>query len=59
MTDTIREQILAVRKTGRTNMFDCNGVMEIANELGCYELVAFLSEKSNYKRYSELILNGR
>lgn len=53
------KEVLMVRDDGRTNMFDCNGVMEIANELGCYELVAFLSEKSNYKRYSELILNGR
>ena len=33
MTDKIREQILAVRKTGRTNMFDVPMVQYIANEM--------------------------
>ena len=31
MTEKIREQILAVRKTGRTNMFDVPMVMYISS----------------------------
>ena len=33
MTDKVRDQILAVRATGRTNMFDLNMVQNIANEM--------------------------
>ena len=33
MTEKIREQILIVRKTGRTNMFDVPTVQYIANEM--------------------------
>ncbi len=33
MTEKIREQILAVRKTGCTNMFDVPMVQYIANEM--------------------------
>ena len=33
MTEKIKEQILAVRATGRTNMFDTNMVQVIANEM--------------------------
>ena len=35
----IKEQILAVRDTGLTNMFDTSAVQVIANEMGFYELV--------------------
>ena len=38
MTEKIKEQILAVRATGRTNMFDTNMVQVIANEMKFYEL---------------------
>ena len=56
MTDKIREQILAVRKTGRTNMFDVPMVQYIANEMRFYELVIFLEEhRSAYVRF---ILTG-
>ena len=44
MTEKIREQILAVRETGRTNMFDVPTVQHIANEMRFYELVIFLEE---------------
>ena len=40
-TDTVRRQILAVRDTGETNMFDVPTVQQIANRLGYYELVLF------------------
>lgn len=32
MTDKIREQILTIRDSGRTNMFDMNMVQQIAYE---------------------------
>lgn len=57
MTEKIKEQIMEVRKTGRTNMFDTNMVQVIANELKCYELVVFLEEHK--KEYSDFILTGR
>ena len=56
MTDKIREQILAVRKTGRTNMFDIPMVQYIANEMQLYELVIFLEEHRN--EYVHFILTG-
>ncbi len=56
MSDKIREQILAVRATGRTNMFDVPMVQYIANEMRLYELVIFLEEhRSEYVRF---ILTG-
>ena len=31
MTNTVKQQILAIRATGETNMFDVNRVQHIAN----------------------------
>ena len=42
MNDTVRDQILAIRETGLTNMFETNTVQQIANEMGFYELVEYL-----------------
>lgn len=56
MSDKIREQILAVRKTGRTNMFDIPMVQYIANEMWFYELVIFLEEHRS--EYVHFILTG-
>ena len=56
MTEKIREQILAVRKTGRTNMFDISMVQNIANEMRFYELVIFLEEHRN--EYVHFILTS-
>ena len=56
MTDKIREQILAVRKTGRTNMFDILMVQYIANEMRFYELVILLEEHRS--EYVKFILTG-
>ena len=56
MTDKVREQILAVRKTGRTNMFDIPMVQYIANEMRFYELVIFLEEHRT--KYVHFILTG-
>lgn len=55
---TVREQILSVRDTGETNMFDCNAVMRIAGREGWHELVEYLCDRKNWKAYSRLILNG-
>ena len=57
MTDKIREQILAVRKTGRTNMFDIPMVQHIAYEMQFYELVIFLKEHRD--EYVRFILMGK
>ena len=56
MTETIKKQILSIRDSGRTNMFDTNMVQYLANELGYYELVIFLEEYS--KEYIRFILTG-
>lgn len=56
MSDKIREQILAVRRTGRTNMFDIPMVQYIANEIQFYELVIFLEEHRS--EYVHFILTG-
>ena len=56
MTDTIKEQILAVRDTGLTNMFDLSAVQRIAYDMDFFELVCFLEdEKAAYVRF---ILTG-
>ena len=56
MTETIKKQILSIRDSGRTNIFDTNMVQYLANELGYYELVIFLEE--HCKEYIRFILTG-
>lgn len=56
MNETIRKQILAIRDTGLTNMFDVNTVQWLANERGFYEMVVFLEE--HRKEYVRFILYG-
>ena len=46
MTETIREQILAIRDTGLTNMFDVRTVQRLAFDQDFYELVCYLEEES-------------
>lgn len=52
----IKEQILAVRATGETNMFDTNAVQRIAFDHGFYELVNFV--ETDRKAYATFILKG-
>ena len=59
MTKKVKDQILIVRDTGKTNMFDVGTVMWIANELDLFDLVAFLSEKKNQAEYVKLIISGK
>ena len=58
MTSKIRDQILKVREDGRTNMFDINGVMCVANDLCFYELVVYLDDRSNRAEYTHFIRTG-
>lgn len=57
MNQKIKEQILAVRETGITNMFDTKAVQKIAFEMEFYELVNFLEEDK--KSYVNFILYGK
>ena len=56
MTDKVREQILAIRATGETNMFDIPRVQTMAFHESFYELVDFL--ETNRKEYVDFILYG-
>jgi len=56
MTETIREQILAIRDTGKTNMFDIRMVQYLANKMGFYELVIFLEDEP--AKYVKFIFTG-
>ena len=56
ITEKIREQILAIRDSGETNMFDTRMVQYIANREGYYELVIYLEEHS--KEYWHFIMTG-
>lgn len=56
MTSKIREQILAIRDTGLTNMFDKNMVQRLAFERDMHELVLFLEDEP--KEYVKFIMYG-
>jgi hypothetical protein len=56
MDENIKEQILYIRSTGLTNMFDVTMVQRLADEYGFYELVIFLEE--NKAEYVHFILYG-
>ena len=56
MTEQIREQIMAIRNTGLTNMFDKDYVQVLAYEREMYDLVVFLEEHP--REYVEFILYG-
>ena len=57
MPETVIEQILQVRNTGRTNMFDIGRVMEIAFELDLFDLVAYLDD-GHTEEYANFIITG-
>lgn len=56
MDEKIREQILAVRETALTNMFDIHAVQRIAFDMDFYELVIFIEEHRS--EYVNFILHG-
>ena len=56
MNDTVKEQILAIRATGLTNMFDVNAVQRLAFERDFFDLVCYIEEdRAGYVRF---ILTG-
>ena len=56
MTEKVKEQILAIRATGLTNMFDLPMVQRLAYERDFFELVCYLEEHP--KEYAHFILTG-
>ena len=56
MTDIIREQILAIRDTGLTNMFDIPMVQRLAFDRDFHELVCYLED--HRKEYVRFIMFG-
>ena len=56
MTETIRKQILAIRDTGLTNMFDIPMVQRLAMDRDFFELVCYLDE--HRKEYVHFIMTG-
>lgn len=56
MTDKIREQIMAIRDSGATNMMNATQVQRLAFEQDFHELVIFIEE--NRKAYIRFILYG-
>ena len=57
MNDKIKEQVLIIRETGLTNMFDVIAVQRIAYEMNFYELVDFL--ETDRKAYVDFIIYGK
>ena len=55
--EKIREQILAIRDTGRTNMLDLPVVQAIAYEMEFFELVNLIEE--NPRQYIHFIFTGK
>ena len=56
MTEQIKEQILSIRDSGETNMFDTKTVQYLAFHRGYYELVTYLEEHK--KEYVHFIMTG-
>ena len=56
MTESVKEQILAIRETGITNMFDLPVVQRLAFDRDFFDLVVFLEEHP--KEYVHFILTG-
>lgn len=56
MNEKIKKQILAIRDSGVTNMFDVKRVQYEANLKGFHELVLYLED--NKTGYSRFILTG-
>ena len=57
MTEKIKEQILEIRDSGLTNMFDTFAVQLLAEKLNFYELVIFIEEHRD--EYVAFILSGK
>jgi hypothetical protein len=58
MDETIKSQVLQVRNSALTNMFDVAAVISIADHLGFDELAAYLAA-GNAGEYTRFILTGK
>lgn len=56
MDKKVKEQILAIRDTCLTNMFDINMVQRLAYERDFYELVLYLED--HWSEYVKFIMTG-
>lgn len=56
MDEKVKAQILAIRETGLTNMFDLPMVQRLAYERDFYELVCWIEDHK--KEYTHFILTG-
>lgn len=56
MNEKVKSQILKVRDTGLTNMFDIPKVCQLAKNMGYYDLMLFL--QYNRAEYVKFILTG-
>ena len=56
ITPTLKEQILAIRDSGETNMFDTRAVQRLANRRDFHEMVCFIED--HRKEYVNFILYG-
>ena len=57
MTEKIKEQIMAIRNSGETNMLDIKTVQYLANKHEYYELVTYLED--HRKEYWNFIMTGK
>lgn len=56
MTEQIKDQIIFIRDTALTNMFDLGMVKALATEFDMPELIEFI--ENNSKAYTHFILTG-
>ena len=56
MDETVKAQILAIRQSGETNMFDLPVVQRLAYEKDFFDLVVFLEEPPTV--YVRFIIHG-
>lgn len=56
MDNIIKEQILKIRNTGLTNLFDLSMVQRIAHDMKFFELVVYLED--HHEEYVHFILYG-
>ena len=57
MTDKVFRQLLAIRDSGETNMFDTAMVQRLAFDRGLFELVCYIEDHK--KEYVHFIMYGR
>lgn len=57
MTDKVFQQIMDIRDSGLTNMFDTNMVQRLAYDRDYFELVMYIEDHK--KEYAHFIMTGR